>query len=93
MKRYIKSSDYMHKIFWETDDGRSGHESFNSWDECETWLRSQGLDDPDMYTDNPEINNTGVYVEHVPRFDSEEKDESWAKYLADRQKSMKLYFE
>lgn len=55
--------------------------TFDDWQACEDFLERNDYTDPDMFTDAPEVNKTGVYIEHVPRWDAEEQDPYYRQFL------------
>lgn len=89
MKRYIKSSGTrnlfevpMYRVLVTLfDSGQIIRKSFDTWQECEDWLSWQGYDDPNMFTDDPETNQTGVYVECIPKDGARKLDPYFDKFL------------
>ena len=77
----------MHSLYIEKFDPASGDTistniyKFGSWTECNKFLEENGYTDPDMFLEDPDANQTGVCIEHLPRFDAEELDPSWAAYM------------
>jgi len=71
-----------HTVLWDFyDTGETDIKYFDTYDEADAFMSAMGFTDPRMFTDDPEENDTGVYVEHIPSFDAREKDPSWDMFL------------